>query len=64
MSWNYVTEHYKAFGLLYELIFKDNDFRPDPEHHWTPQKCKYFGHSTLEALHEIVDDLGGHSAGA
>ena len=58
MSWNDVTEHYQAFGLLYELIFKDNDFRPDPGVHWTPQKCKYFGHSTLEALHEIVDDLG------
>lgn len=58
MSWNYVTENLGAFGLLYELIFKNNEKRPDPVAGWSPEKCKYFGHSTLEALHEIIDDLG------
>jgi murein tripeptide amidase MpaA len=58
MSWNYVTENHGAFGLLYELIFKNNTTRPDPVHGWSPDKCRYFGHSTLEALHAIVDDLG------
>jgi len=58
MSWNYVTEHFGAFGLLYELIFKNNDKSPDAERGWSPAKCKHFGHSTLEALYEIVDDLG------
>ncbi len=58
MGWNYVTEAYGAFGLLYELIFKDNDHRPDPARGWTPAKCKFFGHCTLDALLEIVDDLG------
>jgi murein tripeptide amidase MpaA len=58
MSWNYVTEFYGAFGLLYELIYKDNVTRPDPAHGWSPAKCKYFGHSTLEALHEIIDEVG------
>jgi murein tripeptide amidase MpaA len=57
MSWNYLTDAFGAFGLLYELIFKNNDKRPDPVHGWSPAKCRYFGHSTLEALHEIVDDL-------
>ena len=53
-----MTEHYGAFGLLYELIFKNNDKSPDAERGWSPAKCKHFGHSTLEALYEIVDDLG------
>lgn len=57
MAWNYVTENLGAFGLLYELIFKNNETRPDPVNGWSPEKCKYFGHSTLEALHAIVDDL-------
>lgn len=58
MSWNYVTEAYGAFGLLYELIFKNNDKQPDPLNGWSPAKCKHFGHSTLEAINEIVDELG------
>lgn len=58
MSWNYVSENLGAFGLLYELIFKNNEKRPDTVLGWSPDKCKYFGHSTLEALHEIIDDLG------
>jgi murein tripeptide amidase MpaA len=57
MSWNYVSENLGAFGLLYELIFKNNDKRPDPVNGWSAAKCKYFGHGTLQALHEIVDDL-------
>lgn len=57
MSWNYVTENLGAFGLLYELIFKNNEERPDPVNGWSPDKCRYFGHSTLEALHAIVQAL-------
>lgn len=58
MAWNHITEVHGAFGLLYELIYKNNELRPDPVHGWSIAKCKYFGHSTLEALHEIIDDLG------
>lgn len=57
MSWNYVSENLGAFGLLYELIFKNNDKLPDPVNGWSVAKCRHFGHSTLQALHEIVDDL-------
>lgn len=58
MSWNYVNEFYGAFGVLYELIFKNNALRPDPVHGWSPAKCRHFGRTTLDALYAVVDDLG------
>jgi murein tripeptide amidase MpaA len=62
-SWNFVTEKYGAFGLLYELLTKDKDRKTDDENAWTPQRCKRFGRQTLDAISEIVDDLPSKNPG-
>src|SRR5690606_18356005 len=41
-SWNHVLETYGGFGVLYELLYKDNRCNPDPENGWTSDKCKRF----------------------
>ncbi|MEO1222717.1 MAG: M14-type cytosolic carboxypeptidase [Pseudomonadota bacterium] len=57
MSWNYLGETFDAVALLYELLFKDTAKTPDPLHGWSPARSYKFGHSTLDALYAIIDNL-------
>lgn len=54
ISWNYFSEKFGAIGVLYELLYKDNQCNPDPSNGWTQHKCRDFGFSTIQAISEIV----------
>jgi murein tripeptide amidase MpaA len=58
LCWNYASETWGAFGLLYELVFGDNERRPDTVGGWSVERCRTFGASSLDALAAIIDDLG------
>jgi hypothetical protein len=57
MSWNWISEQ-GSFGVLYELMYKDNRNNPDPVRGWSSDRSKKLGRATLDALYNIVDDLG------
>ncbi|WBX84169.1 M14 family metallopeptidase [Sphingosinicella microcystinivorans] len=57
ISWNHFFEAFGAFGVLYELLYKNNACNPDPANGWTAGKCKRFGHDTVDAIAAIVDVL-------
>ena len=57
MSWNYISETFGAIGVLYELIYKDTR-DVDEVYGFSAERAKKLGYSTLDALYEIVDDLG------
>jgi murein tripeptide amidase MpaA len=57
MAWNWISEQ-GGFGVLYELIYKDNRNNRDPVRGWSSDRCKKLGRATLDALYNIVDDLG------
>ena len=57
VSWNYVTEFYGAFGVIYELLNKEKDRRADAEGAWSHHRCKHAGATTIDAIAEIIDQL-------
>lgn len=56
MCWNWLSER-GSFGVLYELLFKDNRNNPDPVRGWSPERCRKMGWATLDALYAVIDDL-------
>lgn len=56
MSWNWMSAQ-GCFGVLYELIYKDNRNLRDPLRGWSAERCKAMGRATLDALYAVVDDL-------
>jgi murein tripeptide amidase MpaA len=57
MSTAQVAERFGAVSMTLEMPFKDNDDLPDPDHGWSPERCRALGRSCLDALHAIVDAL-------
>lgn len=57
MSWNYLSER-GAFGVLYELLYKDNRNNRDPLRGWSAERSRKMGHATLDALYAVLDELG------
>jgi murein tripeptide amidase MpaA len=58
MCWNYLSEAYGAFAVLYELIYGDNEKHPDPVRGWSAGRCQRLGRSSLDAIAAVIDDLG------
>ena len=57
MSTAQVAERFGAVSMTLEMPFKDNDDLPDPDHGWSPGRCRALGRSCLDALYAIVDAL-------
>jgi murein tripeptide amidase MpaA len=53
----YVAEQFDCLSLGLEMPFKDNVNRPDAEVGWSPERCRHFGRSVLEAALACIDLL-------
>ena len=45
-----VGERFGALAMTLEMPFKDSAITPDPEHGWSPPRCKHLVHSCLQAI--------------
>ncbi len=57
MATNAVAEAFGCLAMTLEMPFKDNAAAPDPEYGWSPARCFRLGHSSLDALAEVVGSL-------
>lgn len=57
MAWNWIGEQFGCLSILLEQPFKDAGHAPDPVNGWSPARCTFFGHTTLDALAAVLPDL-------
>ena len=57
MSTNQLAERFGAVSVTLEMPFKDHDLHPDPEHGWSPERCKRLGVACLETLAGMIDEI-------
>ena len=43
--------------MTLEMPFKDANVNPDPEHGWSPARCRNFAREHLTVMAEIADML-------
>lgn len=58
LATHYVAERFNCLSLGLEMPFKDNANRPDEGAGWSPDRCRHFGRSLVEAVLACVDSLG------
>ena len=54
---NYVAETWGCLSMTLEMPFKDANVNPDPEHGWSPERCRNFAREHLNVMVQIVDVL-------
>ncbi len=57
MSTNALAERFGCLAMTLEMPFKDASDNPDPVHGWSSERAKRLGHSCLDALYSVLDDL-------
>jgi murein tripeptide amidase MpaA len=57
MAGNYVAEFFGCLAMTLEQPFKDAANSPDPAYGWSPVRCRRMGHSNLDAILAVVNDL-------
>jgi murein tripeptide amidase MpaA len=57
MSTTQLAERYGAVSMTLEMPFKDHDDNPDPEHGWSPARCKRLAHDCLDNLAAMIDAI-------
>lgn len=57
MATNWIADAFGALSMTLEMPFKDNANAPDPEHGWSPARCRKLGEGVLAALLRVVDEL-------
>jgi murein tripeptide amidase MpaA len=57
MCTNQTAHAFGAVSMTLEQPFKDNADRPDPEHGWSPARCRALGRAQLDALAAVIDPL-------
>lgn len=60
MSTAQVAERFGAVSMTLEMPFKDNEALPDPEHGWSPERCRLLARSCLDTLHALIDDIADY----
>ncbi|MGQ0558970.1 MAG: M14 family metallopeptidase [Sphingosinicella sp.] len=63
MSTAQLAERFGAISMTLEMPFKDNGALPDPQHGWSPERCRLLGRACLDALHAVIDDIALYRAG-
>jgi murein tripeptide amidase MpaA len=53
----YVASRFDCLSLGLEMPFKDNANLPDEDVGWSPERCRHFGRSVLEAVLGSIDSL-------
>ncbi|GJM11112.1 MAG: hypothetical protein DHS20C11_33880 [Lysobacteraceae bacterium] len=54
---DYVAQTHDCLSMTLEMPFKDNADAPDEVYGWSPDRCRILGHSVLDALLAVIDDL-------
>ncbi|WP_375206140.1 M14 family metallopeptidase [Hyphococcus sp.] len=54
---SYVAETWNCLSMTLEMPFKDANVNPDPEHGWSPARCRNFAREHLTVMAEIADML-------
>ena len=55
----HIQHTHQALAMTLEMPFKDNANDPDYFQGWSPERCMKLGHSCLDALHHVIEDLRG-----
>ena len=50
-------ERFKCLSMTIEMPFKDHETLPDPVYGWSPARSEKLGHSLVEVIGRIIDDL-------
>jgi murein tripeptide amidase MpaA len=53
----FVAERFDCLSMGLEMPFKDNANRPDPDLGWSPDRCRRFGGSLVDAMLACVGEL-------
>ena len=53
----HVASAHGALAMTQEMPFKDNVLFPEPGKEWSVARCKFLGHSVLDAMYAVIDDL-------
>jgi murein tripeptide amidase MpaA len=54
MSTTQLAARFGAVSMTLEMPYKDNRDLPDPEHGWSPERCKLLAHECIATLAEMV----------
>lgn len=57
MATNWLADAFGKLAMTLEQPFKDNADAPDPEHGWSPERCRLLGRACLDALYRCLDGL-------
>ena len=57
MSTAQLAERFGAVTMTLEMPFKDNEYLPDAEEGWSPDRSRLLARSCMDALHAIIDEL-------
>ncbi len=57
MSTNQVAERFGCTAMTLEMPYKDNIDLPDPDHGWSPERCKTLAQDCLATLAELIDEV-------
>lgn len=57
LATEYVAERFNCLSVGLEMPFKDNANRPDEAAGWSPDRCRGFARSVVEASLACVDSL-------
>lgn len=57
MSTNQLAERFGTVSVTLEMPFKDHDLNPDPDHGWSPERCRRLGVACLETLAGMIDEI-------
>ena len=60
MSTAQLAERFGAVSMTLEMPFKDNDSLPDRTHGWSPERCRLLAGSCLDALFQVIGQLGDY----
>ena len=57
MSTNQLAQRFGAVSMTLEMPFKDNQFLPDEEHGWSPERCVRLADDCLAVLAEMIEEI-------
>lgn len=57
MSTNQLAQRFGAVSMTLEMPFKDNQFLPDEQHGWSPERCVRLADDCLAVLAEMIEEI-------
>ncbi len=54
---NYIAEQFNCPAMTLEMPFKDTELSPQPDVGWSARRSMMLGHSCLDAIYSVIDQL-------